>query len=173
MEHENEVIAAFTAAFPWLRDRLRAPREKRIFSEPLTREEFNRLIPFAKEHGFRRMSHVVGTDDGDSLGFIYILSDSSGLILALHESAPKNDPVIDSLTPEFPSLEWHERELVDLFGAKVRGLPAGPHYPLPDGWPAGNYPLRKEWDPKRFDRNTMTYSAEASAATAGSEEKHE
>lgn len=172
-DRENEITAAFTAAFPWLEGRLRVPRAKRIFSEPLTRGEFNQLIPFAREHGFTRMNHVVGTDDGDSLGFLYLLSDGSGVILALHESAPKDSPVIDAMTPQFPSLEWHERELVDLFGADVHGLPEGPHYPLPDGWPAGNYPLRKDWDPKRFDRGTMTYSAEAPAAPAGSEEKHE
>jgi glutamine amidotransferase len=63
------------------------------------------------------MHHVVGTDDGDMLGFLYILSDANGILLALRETAPKSDPVIDALTPQFPSLEWHERELVDLIKA--------------------------------------------------------
>ena len=173
MEHENELIAAFTARFPWLEGRLSSPRRQRIFSAPLTREEFGQIIPFAREQGFNRMHHVVGTDDGDMLGFLYILSDANGILLALRETAPKSDPVIDALTPQFPSLEWHEGELVDLFGAKVVGLPEGPHYPLPDGWPEGNYPLRKDWDPKKFDRETMTYQAEPPEAPATSEAAHE
>ena len=173
MERENEVVAAFVAAFPWLDGRIRSPRKKRIFTDPVTREEFNRLVPFALGQGFRRVTHVVGMDDGDSLGFLYVFSDGGGVLLALHESAPKSNPVIDSLTPRVPGLEWHERELVDLYGADVRGLPPGPRYPLPDGWPAGNYPMRKEWDPKRFNRKTMTYEAEPPAAAAGSEAKHE
>jgi membrane-bound hydrogenase subunit beta len=169
MDRENEFLNLLTKEFPWLEGRIRAPRKQRIFTDPLTREEFNLLVPFARDNGFTRMTHVVGTDDGDTLGFVYIMSDESGILFALHESAPKSDPAVDSLTPEFPSLEWHERELVDLFGADVRGLPPGPHYPLPDGWPAGNFPLRKDWDPKRFDRDTLTYNAPSPAAPAGSE----
>ena len=56
-----------------------------------------------------------------------------------------------------PSIVLHEREIVDLFGVEVEGLPDGPHYPLPDGWPEGNYPMRKDWDPKKFNKDTMKY----------------
>ena len=45
----------------------------------------------------------------------------------------------------FPAAEIYERELIDLLGAKVAGLPEGKRYPLPDDWPAGEYPLRKDW----------------------------
>ena len=33
-----------------------------------------------------------------------------------------------------------------MFGIKVEGLPEGERYPLPDGWPEGQYPLRKDWN---------------------------
>jgi len=36
---------------------------------------------------------------------------------------------------------------MDLFGAKVEGLPEGPRYPLPDDWPKNQFPLRKDWKP--------------------------
>jgi Ni,Fe-hydrogenase III component G len=29
----------------------------------------------------------------------------------------------------------------------VTGLPEGSRYPLPDNWPEGQYPLRKDWKP--------------------------
>ena len=45
----------------------------------------------------------------------------------------------------FPGAELYERELVDMFGISVEGLPAGNRYPLPDDWPQGQHPLRKDW----------------------------
>ena len=158
MTREEEIISGFEEKYPELQGHFHSPRQKRIFSDNLTREQFDLLWRFARDtQHFTKMDHVVGTDDGDDLGFIYIMENDENIILALHEQAPKSDPVIQALTPEFPSLEWHERELKDLFGAEVVGLPEGVHYPLPDNWPAGQYPMRKEWDPDRFNRDTMTY----------------
>ena len=42
-------------------------------------------------------------------------------------------------------------------GINVSGLPDGPSYPLPDCWPEGQYPLRKEWNPAYFNKQTMAY----------------
>jgi len=84
-------------------------------------------------------------DEGEDLGFLYHVADESGIILCLHTRAPKADPRIVSVSDRFPSAHIYERELVDLFGAKVEGLPPGNRYPLPDGWPEGQYPLRKDW----------------------------
>ena len=107
--------------------------------------------------GFYRSHHVIGTDEGDNLGFLYIVSGSDNILLILREIAPKSNPVINSICKLYPSIVLHERELVDLFGAVVEGLPEGPSYPLPDNWPKGNYPMRKEWNPKYLNKDTMTY----------------
>lgn len=156
---EQDIADRLCKEFSFLRDKVFVQRKKRIFTEPLTREEFERVLHYAHDKlDFYRANHVVGTDEGDDLGFIYLLSNREGIILALKEKAPKSDPVIRSMTDVYPSLVMHERELVDLFGADVRGLPEGPSYPLPDGWPKGNYPMRKDWNPEYFDRNTMTYN---------------
>ena len=40
---------------------------------------------------------------------------------------------------------------------QVHGLPEGPSFPLPDCWPEGQYPLRKEWNPAYFNKKTMAY----------------
>ena len=34
---------------------------------------------------------------------------------------------------------------MDLLGIKVNGLAEGQRYPLPEDWPKGDYPLRKDW----------------------------
>ena len=61
---------------------------------------------------------------------------------------PKDEPVLQTVTGYFPAAELYEREMVDLLGMQVQGLPPGTRYPLPDGWPAGQYPLRKDWKPR-------------------------
>lgn len=162
MQAEQGIVDRLTDKFPFLKDKIYVQRQKRIFTELLGKEEFEQVFHYLHDElGFNKASHVVGTDEGDDLGFIYLLSNKEGIILALKEKAPKSEPNIRTKTDVFPSLEMHERELVDLFGAVVEGLSEGPSYPLPDGWPKGSYPLRKEWKPEYFDKNTMTYNPPA------------
>ncbi|MEG1810340.1 MAG: NADH-quinone oxidoreductase subunit C [Clostridia bacterium] len=159
MNAEQIVIDRFCERFPFLTDRIYITRPKRIFTTALTRNEFEQIVRFAKyEAGFTRMHNLVGTDDGDDIGFLYMLSNDEHIMLTLRETAPKSDPWVNSMVQLFPCVLWHERELVDLFGADVRALPDGPTYPLPDGWPKGNYPMRKDWDVTRFNKDTMTYT---------------
>jgi Ni,Fe-hydrogenase III component G len=89
---------------------------------------------------------------------VYVFSNEDNILIGIKLSIPKNDPVIKSVSGKFPCLLYYERELVDLFGIQVDGLPDGPNYPLPDGWPKGSYPLRKEWNPSYFNKETMTYN---------------
>jgi len=159
MQTEQAIVDRFCENFDFVQDKIYVKRQKRIYSLPFEKKEFEQLFHFAHDElGFYKANHVVGTDDGEDLGFIYLLSDDNGIILALKEKAPKSDPRIHTMTDVFPSLDLHERELVDLFGADVEGLAEGLSYPLPDGWPKGSYPMRKEWDPKYFDKTTMTYN---------------
>jgi len=172
MENEQRIVDALLSKFDFLRDRVHIQREKRIFTDFMPKEEFEQVFKFAHDElGFYRASHVVGTDEGDNLGFIYLLSDNNGIIFAIKEIAPKSDPKINSMTYLYPSLDLHERELVDLFGAEVQGLKEGKNFPLPDNWPKGSYPMRKEWDPKYFDKETMTYNPPAKQNNGAAEDR--
>jgi Ni,Fe-hydrogenase III component G len=156
---EDKIIADFLVKFPFLENKLISPRPGRIISPPLIREHFEQIFSYAAEEaGFTRFHLVIGLDDGEDLGFVYVISNSDNIMLLLKQKAPKAAPLISSVCAIFPNALWHERELVDLFGAVVEGLPQGPTYPLPDGWPAGNYPMRKEWKVEYFDRETLTYN---------------
>ena len=158
MQAEQRIVDQLVKKFAFLQERIFVQRRKRIFTLPLVKDELEQVLPYLHdEMGFDKASLVVGSDDGDDLGFIYILSNREGIILALKEKAPKSDPRIKTVTDRFPALELHERELVNLFGAVVEGLPGDSSFPLPDGWPQGSYPMRKDWNPKYFDQKTMTY----------------
>lgn len=158
MSKEEALMTRLCEELPFLKDKLSSPAEKRIFSSPLDRNQFNRAVRALHDRlGFYRAHHVIGVDDGDTLGFLYLFSNEDNIMLCLKESVPKSHPEIDSATWLYPCLLLHELELADLFGAVIDGLPNRPHYPLPDGWPEGNYPMRKEWNPAYFNKDTMTY----------------
>ncbi len=158
MSREEDVIKRLEKKYPFLAEKLTSPKEKRIVSASLTREEFEKVIPFVNsELGYTRASHVVGTDDGDTFGLLYIFADEDSNLLSLRESVPRDKPQAKSIAALYPSIVLHERELIDLFGIELSDMPEGPRYPLPDGWPDGNFPLRKDWNPALFNKNTLTY----------------
>jgi membrane-bound hydrogenase subunit beta len=172
MENEQKIVDKILERFPFLDGKIKVQRKQRIFVGPLPRKYFEQVFAFlAEEAGFTCFHLVIGVDDGDDLGFVYVLSNEDHIAILLKQSAPKANPVIKSVCATFPNALWHERELVDLFGAVVEELPPGPTYPLPDGWPAGNYPLRKEWKVEYFDKNTMTYNPPEPTEEAGEPEE--
>jgi Ni,Fe-hydrogenase III component G len=136
---------ALVAAFPFLEGKIRVQRERRLWAE-VELARFREVFDHAVDRlGFAIMCIITGLDEGEELGFLYHVANESGTILCLHAKAPKADPVIRTVSDRFPSAHIYERELVDLLGARVEGLPPGNRYPLPDGWPEGQYPLRKDW----------------------------
>lgn len=73
------------------------------------------------------------------------------LLISLRVKLTKDNPEIDSLATEFEGANWIEREMHELLGINFKGHPDLRRLLLPDGWPEGIYPLRrdyKEWDKK-------------------------
>ena len=152
----EETILALNARFPALA--AVSPRHMRVYTEFTEPKTFEAALHYANETlDYHKGKHIIGTDEGDSIGLSYILSNDSDVLLVLRERVPKSAPHVRSMGELYPSLVLHEREMVDLFGVQVSGLPEGPRYPLPDCWPDGEYPLRKEWNPDYFNKQTMTY----------------
>ncbi len=63
--------------------------------------------------------------------------------LRLRAPVPEDDPQIDSCAALYPTANWHEREVFDLFGIGFRGHPDLKRILLPDDWD-GPPPLRKD-----------------------------
>ena len=96
---------------------------------------------------FGHLIAITGLDEQDKLSFIYHIAQDAGIMVNIKTSVSKDNPVIKTISKRFPTADVYERELVDLFGAQVEGLPEGNRYPLVDDWPKGQFPLRKDWKP--------------------------
>jgi len=57
-------------------------------------------------------------------------------------------PLIDTVTTIWPTADWHEREIFDLFGVRFEGHPDLRRILLPDDWEG--YPLRKDYPVEGF-----------------------
>ena len=72
------------------------------------------------------------------------------LVISLRVILSKTNPEIASLTSVFTAAHWIEREIHELLGVNFVGHPQLTRLLLPEDWPQGVYPLRKdyeEWDP--------------------------
>ena len=67
--------------------------------------------------------------------------------------APAGDEGIESVTGVWPSANWMEREVYDLFGVRFRGHPDLRRLLLPKDW--DGHPLRKDY-PLEFMENEWT-----------------
>jgi len=145
MTREEDVQQALIKQFNLPEETIRVPRLRRIFLE-ISLEKFKEVFDFSvKELKFAILLTITGLDEPDRFGIIYHLAQESGAILNIKTSIPRNNPTLKTITPDFSNADIYERELADLFGIKVEGLPPGNRYPLPDNWPENQYPLRKDW----------------------------
>lgn len=151
MSEDQKVQAELIAQFPVLKDQIRNPRERRLFAK-VAPESVGAVFEYAfRKMNFTLLCTITGLDLGERLGVIYHLARPTGLMLNIETSVPKDAPVLASVVGYFPAADAYERELVDLLGVQVQGLATGSRYPLPDGWPVGQYPLRKDWKADSLD----------------------
>ena len=92
----------------------------------------------------------VGTDQrsrGEGFGIVHIFSlDREGLFLALECFIPEWEEKVDSITSIVPGADWSERECRDVIGVEPVGHPDPRRLLLPDDWPEGVFPLRRDFD---------------------------
>ncbi|HPQ81662.1 MAG TPA: NADH-quinone oxidoreductase subunit C [bacterium] len=150
MANEEAIKKEISQRFGMAEESIRVARERRVFCE-VGYDAFRGFLEHVcKKMGFAILCTITGQDEGETLSFMYHTARSDGTMLNIKTSVLKSDPRIKTVTDLYPVAISYERELVDLLGAAVEGLPPGKRYPLPDGWPEGQYPLRKDWKPDQL-----------------------
>lgn len=122
---------------------LSVQRARRLWLE-IKPESLTELLAFLKGMGYNHMATITGMDLGEQLAAFYHLTDTH-TIITIRARTPRTAPELPTTAGLFPGTDGYERELEDMFGIKIAGLKAGRRYPLPDDFPAGQHPLRKDW----------------------------
>jgi Ni,Fe-hydrogenase III large subunit/Ni,Fe-hydrogenase III component G len=90
----------------------------------------------------------IGADDRPFSGSFMVAHnfafDRDHLLCGILAEIPPGHPRVDSISDVVPPANWAERELRDLVGIELIGHPYPKRLALPDGWPDGVHPLRKD-----------------------------
>ena len=144
-EKEESIVKSLTERFKSLEGKCEITRARRIFvSAP--REEITAIADFLKNGlKFGWLCTITGLDAGDDYQLIYHIANDDGIIVNVRINAPKSDPAVETVSGVYEGCALYEIEIRNLLGADIRGVPEDIRYPLPDGWPEGEHPLRKDW----------------------------
>lgn len=93
------------------------------------------------------LSAITGLDLGVEAGQIELLYHfcHQAEIVTLRVRIPRDQPVVSSIYSVIPSVSFYERELIEMLGITIEGTPNTDRLFLPDDWPVGVYPLRKDF----------------------------
>ncbi|HMD31915.1 MAG TPA: NADH-quinone oxidoreductase subunit C [Candidatus Acidoferrales bacterium] len=116
----------------------------------VARENLKRVADFLRhdsELQFDFLSDLTATDHFPAeprFAVIYhLLSISKRHVLRLRTWTEGTDPAVSSVTTVWPTANWHEREVFDLFGIRFEGHPDLTRILLPLDWEG--HPLRKDY----------------------------
>jgi Ni,Fe-hydrogenase III component G len=93
------------------------------------------------------LAAVTGLDLGLEAGEFEVLYHycDGAAVVTLRVKVSRETPVLPTICSVIPSAGFFEQELVEMFGITVAGTPNTGHLFLPDEWPEGVYPLRKDF----------------------------
>jgi Ni,Fe-hydrogenase III component G len=110
------------------------------------------LVPFVTGLRVKRLgwlSAITGLDLGPEAGELELLYHftTGPAVVTLRLRLPRDQAKVPSLCDIIPSAESSEREIREMLGVTVEGLRNDLPIYLPDDWPEGVFPLRKDVHP--------------------------
>jgi len=91
--------------------------------------DFTGAVDLGPEGGFEVVTHTYSTTRHHNV--------------RIKVRLPHDEPVIDTISDLYPTCDWHEREMMEMFGIEVAGHPRPVKLLLPE--PFEGHPLRKDF----------------------------
>ena len=122
-----------------------AKSERRIYLE-LAPEDVPDATRLLFEDLHARFQIASGVDTPNAIEILYHWAfDEHGFVVSVQTRLDREHPVMASLAEICTGTEWIEREIWELLGVTFTGHPDMRHLLLKDDWPAGSYPLRRDY----------------------------
>lgn len=108
----------------------------------------------AGEWGY--LAAITGLDPGVATGQLHVLYHfaEGAAVVTLRVAVPRDAAELPSIRPLIPLAAMYEQELIEVLGVAVVGAPPRGRLFLPDDWPDGVYPLRKEFQIEQLERES-------------------
>lgn len=120
------------------------PDRRRIFLKVAASELVPTVTVLKAKYDCAHLSTISGVDKGETFEFLYHFA-SPVACITVRTEIPRIEPRLASICAVIPGAVLYERELQEMFGVTVEDIPDGRRLNLPDDWPDGQYPLRKDW----------------------------
>lgn len=144
MEKENEIVKKLKKFLKENLVRATVPKERRIFVR-IKKDALKDAVKYlVKDLKFKHLSTITGVDLGGKIEVIYHMAYKGSIVLSIRLTVSEKKPSVPTITDLIPGAVLYEREVHDLFGVNFEGHPDLSPLVLPEGWPQGVYPLRKE-----------------------------
>lgn len=144
MERTNEIAEKLKTILKESLIEIKSPRKRRIVArikKDSFREAFKRIV---KDMKITHLSTITGIDLGQGIELLYHLAYEDSIEVTLGFTIPKDDPRVPTVTDLVPGAVLYEREIHEVLGVNFEGHPNLTPLLLPEGWPEGVYPLRKD-----------------------------
>ncbi len=124
------------------------PESNRLDVMVASAEDLVAMVTALRVKRLGYLAAITGVDPGPETGELEVLYHfcAAAAVITLRVRLSREKAVVDTLSDIIPSAEPFERELSEMFGITIKGLRAPKHIYLPDEWPEGAYPLRKDFD---------------------------
>jgi len=115
----------------------------------IKRDYFRKAVETLFGINYPHLHFITGEDRGDLIEMIYSFGLFMGtpwgeVSVTLKFDVPKSDLVVPTITDLMMGAETNEREIREMLGVEFEGLKNKRHLFLPDDWPEGKYPWRKD-----------------------------
>jgi ech hydrogenase subunit E len=144
MTTEEALERATELLKPWAKE-TDTPEDGRM-EVILDAENLLAAVEALHEARWGHLTSITGLDSGVNTGEIEAIYyfRRRAAVVGLRVRTPRESASVPSICSIIPSASFFERELREMLGVEVVGTPHPRKLFLPDDWPAGVYPLRKD-----------------------------